>query len=269
MYNKDFLKRMTKRAVDDKSVSIQYKGRKTFCFSLRTGKSGMSIRHIDDEPDLSVGVGLAYCRLKNIKVPKETEYGKLEVGNVYQYKSELFYCAHADDKQAILVSTSTYLVGYIIKNGARSVTYSDNVTGKNILFRLIAKNPKMYFFDNYSEDYLKSVYESSTKNRFIRYTVSNSDITAENYFTKCSSHNPINDKYSLEANLGLVRYGLLKISPYFTCPNVLDKEFDLRQCHYEMLYKDDKYVHCLNYTSKRVETLEKPKNYQNDKKVNK
>lgn len=269
MYNKDFLKRMARRAVNDKGVTIQYKGRKTFCFSLRTGKSGMSLRHTKDEPDFSIGVGLAYCRLKNIKVPEEARYDNLKAGNIYQYGSGLFYCAYTDGKQSILIPTSSHSTRYIIKDGAHFITYSDEVSNKNLLFRLIAKDPQIYFSGNYNEEYLKNIYEGSIKNRFIRYTVSDSNITAENYFAKCSSHSPINDKYSLEANLGLVRCDLLKISPYLICPNVLDKVFDLRQCHYEIFYKDDKYVHCLNYTSKRVETLEKPKNYQNDKKVTK
>ena len=73
MYDKHFIYKMAKKAINDNTVGIRtcYFKKKTFCISLVTGKSAMAKCHNNDLFDTYYGIGIAYCRLKGIKIKEE------------------------------------------------------------------------------------------------------------------------------------------------------------------------------------------------------
>lgn len=70
MYNKDFLNRMAVKASRDKSVFIYTHKKEVIVTSVKTGKRAVAKCHKDDKWNFAIGVGIAYCRLKNIPIKK-------------------------------------------------------------------------------------------------------------------------------------------------------------------------------------------------------
>ncbi len=71
MYNKDFLKRIADRALRDRSVFIYTHKRQVIVTSVKTGKRAVAKCHKDDKWNYEIGIGIAYCRLKNISIKKD------------------------------------------------------------------------------------------------------------------------------------------------------------------------------------------------------
>lgn len=70
MYNEDFLNRMATKASRDKSVFIYTHKRQVVVTSVKTGERAVAKCHKDDKWNFAIGVGIAYCRLKNIPIKK-------------------------------------------------------------------------------------------------------------------------------------------------------------------------------------------------------
>lgn len=79
MYNKDFLDRMAIKASRDKSVFIYTHKRQVIVTSVKTGKRAVAKCHKDDKWNFATGVGIAYCRLKNIHIKQERQKEHLTV----------------------------------------------------------------------------------------------------------------------------------------------------------------------------------------------
>ena len=79
MYNKDFLNRMAIKASRDKSVFIYTHKREVIVTSVKTGKRAVAKCHKGDKWNFAIGVGIAYCRLKDIPIKQERQKEDLQV----------------------------------------------------------------------------------------------------------------------------------------------------------------------------------------------
>ena len=73
MYNKDFLNRMAIKASKDKSVFVYTHKKEVIVTSIKTGKRAVAKCHKNDEWNFATGLGIAYCRLKNIPIKQERQ----------------------------------------------------------------------------------------------------------------------------------------------------------------------------------------------------
>lgn len=108
MYDKNFIYKMAKKAVKDRTVGIRTCAlkKKTFCISLVTGKSAVAKCHKDDLFDTIYGIGIAYCRLKGIKIKEE----KILEGCIVYCDDEDkdFYVVKDDSFDLILLEADKY-----------------------------------------------------------------------------------------------------------------------------------------------------------------
>ena len=96
MYNKDFLNRMAIKASKDKSIFIYTHKKEVIVTSIKTGKRAVAKCHKDDEWNFATGVGIAYCRLKNIPIEKNKVNENLSIYRIGE--SDLYFlyiCYHS------------------------------------------------------------------------------------------------------------------------------------------------------------------------------
>lgn len=108
----------------DKMIQEMAKGRNTerYCYGYRnntgvfvvgdrrTGKTGMSRKHPDDEFNFNYGLAIAYARCKGYKVPKLTTYKKL---SEMEYGDRFFLNACSNEIYAFIghsFAIDTYII---------------------------------------------------------------------------------------------------------------------------------------------------------------
>lgn len=89
MYNKDFLNRMAIKASKDESVFIYTHKKEVIVTSIKTGKRAVAKCHKDDKWNFATGVGIAYCRLKNIPIKKNRVNENLSIYRIGE--SDLYF----------------------------------------------------------------------------------------------------------------------------------------------------------------------------------
>lgn len=89
MYNEKFLQRMAERALRDRSVFIFSHKRQVIVTSVKTGKRAIAKCHKDDKWDYAIGIGIAYCRLKDIPIKKNKINENLSIYRVG--KNDLYF----------------------------------------------------------------------------------------------------------------------------------------------------------------------------------
>ena len=139
MYNKDFLNRMAIKASKDKSVFIYTHKKEVIVTSIKTGKRAVAKCHKDDEWNFTTGVGIAYCRLKNIPIK---EIGKNDNLAVYKFK--------ADDCHYLSIGNDLYFK--VLKQGSywKDIPYDKPIkiekdSVKLNYFKLVDVSPKLKF----------------------------------------------------------------------------------------------------------------------------
>lgn len=139
MYNKDFLNRMAIKASKDKSVFIYTYKKEVIVTSIKTGKRAIAKCHKDDEWNFATGVGIAYCRLKNIPIKKIRENDNLAV-----YKFEAGDCYY--------LSIGNGLYFKVLKKGSywEDIPYDKSIkiekdSIKLNCFKLVDASPKLKF----------------------------------------------------------------------------------------------------------------------------
>ena len=257
MYNKDFLKRMALRAERDVSVVFYTHKNKTFCLSLRTGKVGISKCHKEDKYDHFIGIGLAYCRLKNIKVPESNLY---ERGTIIKYNDKEYYVINAYyDCPSLLGGffLDVFQTDCNIIRAGQKMEKLHSIKKPEILKR---ENAEIVFLKSPSEKRLKGYIEDMKHHQEvdIEYLPYVNRIIMEDLSSNPKSAKTINyvieDNYSLEENMAMAYCELKGIEPYDYIADV-DIKKGLIYDNYEVLKTTDKYCYCLNTKTGRLETL--------------
>ena len=252
MYNKDFLKRMALRAERDVSVVFYTHKNKTFCLSLRTGKVGISKCHKEDKYDHFIGIGLAYCRLKNIKVPESNLY---ERGTIIKYNDEEYYVINA------YYDCPSLLGGFfldVFQTDCNIIRAGQKMEKLHFIKKpeiLKKSNAEVRFSLSPSEECLKAYIEEMKKSQeinigYISYAnmITMQDLGSNLVKTKEIKYF-IKDNYTLEENMAMAYCKLKGIKPYITtdAAKITNK--------YIILKTTDNYCHCLNEVTGRLETL--------------
>ena len=252
MYNKDFLKRMALRAERDVSVVFYTRKNKTFCLSLRTGKVGISKCHKEDKYDHFIGTGLAYCRLKNIKVPESNLY---ERGTIIKYNDKEYYVINAyNDCPSLLGGffLDVFQTDCNIIRAGQKMEKLHLIKKPEILKK---SNAEVIFRLSPSEECLKAYIEEMKKSQeinigYISYAnmITMQDLGSNLVKTKEIKYF-IKDNYTLEENMAMAYCKLKGIKPYITtdAAKITNK--------YIILKTTDNYCHCLNEVTGRLETL--------------
>lgn len=241
MYDKNFIYKMAKKAVKDRTVDIRTCAlkKKTFCISLVTGKSAVAKCHKDDLFDTTYGIGIAYCRLKGIKIKEEQS---LKGCIIYcDDEDKEFYVVKDDSFDLILLETDEYEKGiWHVLAGQKAIKKekTDNID-------LICRKPKMRF-------------EASPSPKFVELRglrIEENFLPIEYFFngtikiggiSDCFSI--INPNYTLKQNFVILYYkfinkSLLRKLPYSVNVIKLQEEGDL--------------IHTLNLGTERLETFVK------------
>lgn len=253
MYNKDFLKRMALRAERDVSVVFYTHKNKTFCLSLRTGKVGISKCHKEDKYDHFIGTGLAYCRLKNIKVPESNDY---ERGTIIKYNDKEYYVINA------YYDCPSLLGGFfldVFQIDCNMIRAGQKMEKLHLIKKpeILKSNAEVRFRLSPSEECLKAYIEETKKSQEINigYFPYANMITMQdlgfNLVKIKEIEHFIEDNYTLEENMAMAYCELKGIEPY-RIVNVDTKALD---SNYEILKVTDNYYYCLNTITKRLETL--------------
>lgn len=254
MYNKDFLKKMALRAGRDVSVVFYTCKNKTFCLSLRTGKVGIAKCHKEDKYDHFIGTGLAYCRLKNIKVPESNLY---ERGTIIKYNDKEYYVINA------YYDCPSLLGGFfldVFQTDCNIIRAGQKMEKLHLIKKpeiLKKDNAEVRFSLSPSEECLKAYIEEMKKSQEINigYIPYTNMITMQNLGSNLVKTKEINhfieDNYTLEENMAMAYCKLKSIEPY-RITNVDTKALD---SNYEILKVTDNYHYCLNTITKRLETL--------------
>lgn len=256
MYNKDFLKKMTLRAENDNSVVFYNRKNKTFCLSLRTGKVGIAKKNKEDKYDYYIGTGLAYCRLKNIKVPENNDY---ERGTIIKYNGTKYYVINAYyDCPSLLGGffLDAFQVDCNIIQAGQKMEKLYLIKKPEILKK---KNAEISFKISPSKEVLKSYIEQIKRYSEIEieYRPYANMILMESFNPKDDAKGinyVIEDNYTLEENMAMAYCALKGIEPYIYIADV-DIEKGLMYDGYEILKTTDKYCHCINTNTGRLETL--------------
>lgn len=109
----------------NKMIQEMAKGRNTerYCYGYRnntgvfvvgdrrTGKTGMSRKHPDDEYNFNYGMAIAYARCKGYEIPKLTTYKKLS-----EMKYGDKFLGTFDNKIYAFIGNSTIYNTYIVEN---------------------------------------------------------------------------------------------------------------------------------------------------------
>ena len=257
MYNKDFLKRMALRAERDVSVVFYTRKNKTFCLSLRTGKVGIAKCHKEDKYDHFIGTGLAYCRLKNIKVPENNGY---ERGTIIRYNDKEYYVINVYDDYSSpsLIPVIFFDVFKInkyglIKAGQKMTTlcFFKKLKKPKIIKKkiFIPKSPSPEVLMTYIEQ-MKNHQEVNIVYLPYANTIMITDLSSDLKSTIAIDYT-IEDNYTLEENMAMAYCKLKGIEPY-RITNVDTKDLD---SNYKILKVTGNYYYCLNTITKRLETL--------------
>lgn len=258
MYNKDFLKKMTVKAEKDNSVVFYTRKNKTFCLSLRTGKVGIAKKNKNDKYDYYIGTGLAYCRLKNIKVPEDDDYKR---GTMIKYNGKEYYVINS------YYDCLSLLGGFFLdafQTDCNMVKAGQKMEKLYFIKKpeiLNKGNAEVRFRLSPSEECLKVYIEGMKKSQelnigYIPYAnmIIMQDLGSNLVKTKEIKHF-IKDNYTLEENMAMAYCDLKGIKPYITtaAAKITNK--------YIILKATDNYCHCLNKVTGRLETL-KVVNYE-------
>lgn len=254
MYNKDFLKRMALRAERDVSVVFYTHKNKTFCLSLRTGKVGIAKCHKEDKYDYFIGTGLAYCRLKNIKVPENNLY---ERGTIIKYNDKEYYVINA------YYDCPSLLGGFfldVFQTDCNIIRAGQKMEKLHLIKKpeiLKKSNAEVIFRLSPSEECLKAYIEEMKKSQeinigYISYAnmITMQDLGSNLVKTKKIKYF-IKDNYTLEENMAMAYCKLKGIEPY----RIINVDTKALDSNYEILKVTDNYYYCLNTITKRLETL--------------
>lgn len=243
MYDKNFIYKMAKKATNDRTVGIRTcaSKKKTFCISLVTGKSAVAKCHKDDLFDTFYGIGIAYCRLKGIKIKEEKN---LEGCIVYcDDEDKDFYVAKDDSFDLILLETDKYEDNiWCVCAGQKAIKKE-----KTDSIDLICYKPKIKF-------------EVSPNPTFVDvkgFQIKESHLPIEYFFngtiriggkgSDCFSI--INPNYTYKQNFIMLYYDFInesllrKMSPYSKSTSI-------------KLQEDGNLIHTLNLKTERLETFE-------------
>ena len=250
MYNKAFLKRMTLRAENDDSVVFYIRKNKTFCLSLRTGKVGIAKLNKEDKYDYYIVTGLAYCRLKNIKIPEESN--KYERGTMIRYNGKKYYVINTYYDQTSLLGgffLDVFNADYNIIQAGQKMERLHLIKEPEILKR---GNAEVKFKLSPSEESLKVCIEEMKKNQEINieYIPYANMIIMQDLGSKVKEvQYSTEDNYTLEENMAMAYCELKGIEPYIIVNNAETTNT------YVILKTTNKYRHCLNTVIGRLETL--------------
>lgn len=256
MYNKDFLKKMTVKAENDNSVVFYTRKNKTFCLSLRTGKVGIAKKNKNDKYDYYIGTGLAYCRLKNIKVPESDDYKR---GTMIKYNGTKYYVINAYyDCPSLLGGffLDVFQADCNIVKAGQKMEKLHLIKEPEILKK---GNVEISFRISPSKEILKSYIEEMKRYLGVKieYRPYANMILMENFNPKDDTKGinyVIEDNYTLEENMAMAYCELKDIEPCIRIADV-DIKKGLMYDGYEVLKTIGKYCHCLNTNTGRLETL--------------
>lgn len=253
MYSKDFLKRMTLRAENDDSVVCYNRKNKTFCLSLRTGKVGIAKQNKDDRYDYYIGTGLAYCRLKNIKVPEEKNDYKR--GTMIRYNRKKYYVVNAYYDQLSLLGGFSLDV---FNADCNSIQAGQKIERLHLIKEpeiLKNKNAEINFRMSPSKEVLQGYIREMKRHEevsveYLPYAnmIIMQDLDSNLKETKEINYN-IEENYTLEENMTMAYCELKGIEPYIIINNTEITN------NYVVLKATEKYRHCLNTVTGRLETL--------------
>lgn len=244
MYDKDFIYKMAEKAKKDNTVGIRTAAlkKKTFCISLVTGKSAMAKCHKDDLFDTKYGIGIAYCRLKGIKIKEEQS---LKDCIIYcDDEDKEFYVVKDDDSSLILLEVDEYKRElWRVRAGQKAIKKK-----KTDDIDLIFRKPKMKFEESPSPRFVNVKGLQIKENRLpiefffngvIRIGGKNSDF-----------RDIINPNYTFYQNFTMLycRY---------RNENLLRKLNSHNRSNYIELQKEGNLIHTLNLITERLETFEK------------
>lgn len=241
MYDKNFIYKMAKKAIKDNAVGIRSsisKG-KTFCISLVTGKVGIAKCHKDDLFDTNYGIGIAYCRLKGIKIKEEQSL-----------KGCIIYCDDEDKEFYVIKdedSSLTLLEADEFTKGVWTVCAGQNVIkkAKTDDIDLICCKPKMRFEESPDPAMIAFKGLSIKNNRFpIEYFFNGVIKIDENCLAT------INPNYTLKQNFIMLYYKFVNESILRKVP------INKISTNYIPLQLNGNLFHCVNTISGRLETLE-------------
>ena len=241
MYDKHFIYKMAKKAINDNTVGIRtcYLKKKTFCISLVTGKSAMAKCHKNDLFDTYYGIGIAYCRLKGIKIKEEQS---LKGCIIYcDDEDQEFYVVEDEDSSLILLESDEYEKGvWNVLAGQKAIEKE-----KTDDIDLICRKPKMRFEASPNPKFVELMGLRIEENRLpIEYFFNGTIKIGGN--SNCFSI--INPNYTYKQNFVILYYkfinkSLLRKLPYSVNVIKLQEEGDL--------------IHTLNLGTKRLETFVK------------
>lgn len=245
MYDKHFIYRMAKKAINDNTIGIRTCSlkKKTFCISLVTGKSAMAKCHKGDLFDTYYGIGIAYCRLKGIKIKEEQS---LKGCIIYcDDEDKKFYVVKDEDSSLILLESDEYEKGiWHVLAGQKAIKKE-----KTDDIDLICRKPKMRF-EVSPNPAIVDIFGSQIKeNRLPIEYFFNETIRIGGNGSDCLS--TINHNYSLKQNFIMLYYNFINEEENLLVkPNYTSKFIKLQE--------EGNLIHTLNLTTERLQTYEKP-----------
>lgn len=240
MYDKNFIYKMAEKAKKDNTVGIHTCAlkKKTFCISLVTGKSAMAKCHKNDLFGTNYGIGIAYCRLKGIKIKEEQS---LKGCIIYcDDEDQEFYVVKDEDSSLTLLKTDEYEKGIWHVLAGQKAIKKEKTDGID----LICRKPKMRFEASPSPKFVEFMGLRIEENRLPIEYFFNGTMKIGGNDSNCLSL--INPNYTLKQNFVILYYkfinkSLLKKFPYSVNVIKLQEEGNL--------------IHTLNLGTKRLETF--------------
>lgn len=241
MYDKNFIYKMAEKAKKDNTVGIRTNTfrKKTFCISLVTGKVGIAKCHKDDLFDTNYGIGIAYCRLKGIKIKEEQS---LKGCIIYcDDEDKEFYVVKDEDSSLTLLEADEYEKGIWDVRAGQKVLEKEKTDDID----LICRKPKMRFEESPDPAMIDFKGLSIKNNRFpIEYFFNGVIKIDENCLAT------INPNYTLKQNFIMLYYKFVNESILRKVP------INKISTNYIPLQWNDNLFHCINTISRRLETLE-------------
>lgn len=245
MYDKNFIYKMAERAKKDNTVGIRpsTSKRMTFCISLVTGKVGIAKCHKDDLFDTNYGIGIAYCRLKGIKIKEEKSL-----------KGCIVYCDD-EDKEFYVVKDEDSCLRLLETDKCEDNIWYVHAGQKAIKKRktddidIVHCKPKMKF-EVSPNPVIVDIFGSQIKeNRLPIEYFFNGTIRIGGNGSDCIS--TINRNYSLKQNFVMLYYNFINEEENLLVkPNYTSKFIKLQE--------EGNLIHTLNLTTERLQTYEKP-----------
>ncbi len=245
MYDKNFIYKMAEKAKKDNTVGIRPSTpkRMTFCISLVTGKVGIAKCRKDDLFDTNYGIGIAYCRLKGIKIKEEKSL-----------KGCIVYCDD-EDKEFYVVKDEDSCLRLLEADKCEDNIWYVHAGQKAIKKRktddidIVYRKPKMKF-EVSPNPIIVDIFGSQIKeNRLPIEYFFNGTIRIGGNSSDCFSI--INRNYSLKQNFVMLYYNFINEEENLLVkPNYTSNLIKLQE--------EDNLIHTLNLKTERLETFEKP-----------